>query len=46
MAENRDPKPWLASYPDGVPEFVPEPPFKTLADLVRIAAKSYGKNKA
>ena len=46
MAENRDPKPWLASYPEGVPEFAPEPPFKTLADLVRMAAKSFGKKKA
>jgi long-chain acyl-CoA synthetase len=46
MADGRDLKPWLDMYPDGVPEFAPEPPFKTLADLVRQAAATYGKRPA
>ena len=29
MVDGRDQKPWLASYPEGVPEFAPKPPFDT-----------------
>ncbi len=46
MADGHVAKPWLASYPAGVPEHAPEPPFNTLADLVRMAAQTYGKAKA
>ncbi len=42
MTAGHEAKPWLSSYPDGVPEHVEKPPFDTLADLVRIAAETYG----
>ena len=28
-------KVWLASYPDGVPEIIPDPPFNSLTEMMK-----------
>lgn len=39
-------KVWLASYPEGVPELIPEPPYSSLTDMMNERMKKYASRKA
>jgi len=39
-------KVWLASYPDGVPELIPDPPYSSLTDMMNASMKKYASRKA
>ena len=39
-------KPWLKSYPEGMPENVPEPPWRSIRDLVEHSFATYPDNIA
>ena len=34
-------KVWLASYPKGVPELIPDPPYSSLTDMMNACMKKY-----
>tara|TARA_B100000085_G_scaffold281316_1_gene307661 strand:- start:76 stop:1740 length:1665 start_codon:yes stop_codon:yes gene_type:complete len=39
-------KVWLASYPEGVPELIPDPPYSSLTDMMNASMKKYASRKA
>ena len=39
-------KVWLASYPKGVPELIPDPPYSSLTDMMNACMKEYASRKA
>jgi len=39
-------KVWLASYPEGVPELIPDPPYSSLTDMINASMKKYASRKA
>ena len=39
-------KVWLASYPEGVPELIPDPPYSSLTDMMNACMKKYASRKA
>ncbi len=39
-------KVWLASYPEGVPELIPGPPYSSLTDMMNASMKKYASRKA
>ena len=39
-------KVWLASYPEGVPELIPDPPYSSLTDMMNERMKIYASRKA
>lgn len=39
-------KVWLASYPEGVPELIPDPPYSSLTDMMNERMKKYASRKA
>ena len=39
-------KVWLASYPKGVPELIPDPPYSSLTDMMNACMKKYASRKA
>ena len=39
-------KVWLASYPTGVPELIPDPPYSSLTDMMNACMKEYASRKA
>ena len=39
-------KVWLASYPEGVPELIPDPPYSSLTDMMNASMKKYSSRKA
>lgn len=39
-------KVWLTSYPEGVPELIPDPPYSSLTDMMNASMKKYASRKA
>ena len=39
-------KVWLASYPDGVPEIIPDPPFSSLTEMMKASMIQFSSRKA
>ena len=39
-------KVWLASYPDGVPEIIPDPPFSSLTEMMKANMLQFSSRKA
>ena len=39
-------KVWLASYPDGVPEIIPDPPFNSLTEMMKASMIQFSSRKA
>ena len=39
-------KPWLKSYPDGVPENIPTPEYRSLRELIEHAFREYADRPA
>ena len=39
-------KVWIASYPDGVPEIIPDPPFSSLTEMMKASMIQFSSRKA